>query len=566
MEDQERNVSFCGRNERKRHFGINGYFTFPVERLGEAIVDVQQLFEKYNYKNGIIFGHAKDGNLHFVISQSFSTQPDIDHYKKFNDDLFDLVLNKYNGALKGEHSSGRAVSAFIEKEWGPEAYSIMKRLKNIIDPSNLLNPGIIITEDKLTHVHNLKVMPVVDEEVDKCIECGFCEHGCPSRDLTLTPRRRIGVRRAMKRLEEVGDNKIRQALLKAYKHQGIETCAVDGMCAINCPVEINTGDLIKRLRTENHSAFQTKIAMRIARNFGFFESAVKVVLRAGLISNRVLGRNFMKNLTTTINKTLPFIPVWSNQLKGPAKKIRALQNGAGNTEVVYFASCISRMMGGESNNDFLSVCKKANVDVIIPVDIKGTCCGQIFSSKGYTDAYRLTVNQTTRKLWQSSNGGKIPVVVDTTSCTQTIMAYRNYLTEENKIYFDKMEIVDVIDFAAYTLLPRLKINRQKDAIVFHPVCSVYKMGSLANLQTIGKACAKSADIPVFTKCCGMAGDRGFYHPQLTASATKIESDEVRQTNYDGYYSSSRTCEMAMSEAVGVSYHSILKLLDEVSEA
>src|SRR5215204_2068084 len=223
-------------------------FTFPVERLGEAVLDVQYLFDKYNYENGIIFGHAKDGNLHFVISQSFFSKEDVDHYHKFNDDLFDLILNKYDGALKAEHSSGRAVSAFIEKEWGPEAYQVMKRLKNVVDPANLLNPGIVITEDKLTHVHNLKVMPTVEEEVDKCIECGFCEQSCPSRDLTLTPRRRIGVRRAMKRLEEAGDTATRKVLLKEFNYDGINTCAVDGMCATNCPVDINTGDLIKRLR------------------------------------------------------------------------------------------------------------------------------------------------------------------------------------------------------------------------------------------------------------------------------------------------------------------------------
>ena len=236
-------------------------FTFPVERLGEGVVDVQRLFEKYNYQNGIIFGHAKDGNLHFVISQSFFTKEDIDHYEKFNDDLFDLILNKYDGALKAEHSSGRAVSAYIEREWGEDAYRIMKRLKHIIDPGNLLNPGIIITEDKLAHIHNLKFMPLVEEEVDKCIECGFCEQVCPSRDLTLTPRRRIGVRRAMKRLELAGDNKSREILLKEYSYDGIETCAVDGMCATTCPVDINTGDLIKRLRRENHSPFQNKIAV-----------------------------------------------------------------------------------------------------------------------------------------------------------------------------------------------------------------------------------------------------------------------------------------------------------------
>ncbi|MFC0772406.1 FAD-binding and (Fe-S)-binding domain-containing protein [Terrimonas alba] len=540
-------------------------FTFPVERLGEAVVDVQRLFEKYHYENGIIFGHAKDGNLHFVISQSFFSKEDIDHYEKFNDELFDLILNKYDGALKAEHSSGRAVSAFIEKEWGTDAWHIMKRLKKIIDPANLLNPGIIITEDKFTHIHNLKVMPVVEEEVDKCIECGFCEHICPSRDLTLTPRRRIGVRRAIKRLELAGDNTTRRALLKDYDYDGIATCAVDGMCATNCPVDINTGDLVKRLRRENHSSFQKKLALWGAKHFNFFEGAARLALRTGFLLNRVAGKNFMKKITATTKRILPVVPVWSNQLRMPGKKIVNPESGNESQQVIYFSSCVSRMMGGEAGNVFLSVCQKANIKVIVPPDIKGTCCGQVFSSKGYVDAYRLMTNRTIEKLWVSSLNGKIPIILDVTSCTQTIRSCRSYLTNENKNRFDKMNIIDVIDFAAEKLLPQLTITRPKDKIVFHPVCSVYKIGLLPKLQVIGKACAKQADIPAFTRCCGMAGDKGFYYPQLTASATRIESDEVKQTSYDGYYSSSATCEMALSEAVGKNYESILKLLDEVAE-
>jgi D-lactate dehydrogenase len=540
-------------------------FTFPVERLGEAIVDVQFLFEKYKYENGIIFGHAKDGNLHFVISQSFFSKQDIDRYEKFNNDLFDLILNKYDGALKAEHSSGRAVSAFIEKEWGSDAYQVMKRLKNIIDPDNLLNPGIIITEDKLTHVHNLKFMPVIEEEVDKCIECGFCEQICPSRDLTLTPRRRIGVRRAMKRLQDAGDNVTRKALLKDYYYDGIKTCAVDGMCAVNCPVDINTGDLVKRLRRENHSTFKNKMALSIAKHFGFFERCAKLLIMGGFFLNNIFGKNFMKKSTSAAKKILPSIPLWSNQLRLPGKKVLNEKTGTEDQQIIYFRTCISRMMGGDMGETFLSVCKKANIKVIISNDIKGTCCGQIFSSKGYADAYHLTANQTIEKLWRSSQEGRICIVSDITSCTQTIYSCRKYLTEENKIRYDKMTIMDVIEFAAEKALPQLKIFKQKDCIVFHPVCSVYKMGSLNKLKVIGEACAKQTNIPVSVKCCGMAGDRGLYFPELTTAATKIESNEVKQGQYDGYYSSSRTCEMALSEAVGESYESVLKLLDEVSE-
>ncbi len=539
--------------------------TFPVDRLGEAVVDVQRLFEKYNYENGIIFGHAKDGNLHFVISQSFFTKEDIDEYEKFNDDLFYLVLNKYGGSLKGEHSSGRAVSSFIEKEWGSDAYQIMKRLKKVIDPANLLNPGIVITEDTLAHVHNLKTMPVVEEEVDKCIECGFCEQVCPSRDLTLTPRRRIGIRRAMKRLEIAGDSKAVKTLLKEYRYDGMETCAVDGMCATNCPVDINTGDLIKRLRRENHSSFQNSIATWVAKHFNFVENSAKAMITTGFFLNRMLGKNFMINFTKAIKRILPAAPVWSNQLKKPAKKIQNQKSKEDQKQVVYFSSCISRMMGGDIGNVFLSVCKKATINVIIPEGINGTCCGQIFSSKGFMPALTVTANRTIEKLWVSSREGKIAIVMDVTSCTQTTRSYRNYLSDENKSRYDKMTFIDVIDFAAEQILPALKITKQKESIVFHPVCSVYKMGSLNNLEIIGKACAVSPDVPFFSKCCGMAGDRGFYYPQLTNAATKPESQEVKQKKYDGYYSSSRTCEMALSEAVGQQYESILQLLDEVSE-
>lgn len=542
-------------------------FTFPVERLGEAVVDVQKLFEKHRYENGIIFGHAKDGNLHFVVSQSYATQEAIDAYEKFNDELFDLVLNKYDGSLKGEHSSGRAVSAFVETEWGPEAYSIMKRLKNLVDPAALLNPGIVITEDKRCHVHHLKVMPIVEEEVDRCIECGFCENVCPSRDYTLTPRRRIGIRRAIKRAESAGDKATRDALLKDYAFDGIETCAVDGMCATSCPVDINTGDLVKRLRRENHSAFSNRIALRVAKNFSLVERLTRLAIWKGLLLNRLLGKNFMRGFTAGLKKLIPAMPVWSNHFESRLSGSLLKQNMAkdsGAARVVYFSSCISRMMGGQGMMSFLSVCKKAGLEVVLPQPVGGSCCGQVFSSKGFSDAYKYTANQAIERIWSSSAEGRWPVVMDVTSCTQTLKGSRAYLTPENQQHFDQLEIVDVIGFVAERVLPAVRITQPKEAVVFHPVCSVHKMGSMDQLKKIGQACARTVDIPAFAGCCGMAGDRGFFYPQLTGAATRRESGEVAQKAYDGYYSTSKTCEIAMSEAVGKNYESVMKLVDEVT--
>ncbi|HEX7579632.1 MAG TPA: FAD-linked oxidase C-terminal domain-containing protein, partial [Thermoanaerobaculia bacterium] len=156
---------------------------FPIDSLADAAIDLNGLFRKHGYDEGIIFGHARDGNLHFVVTQSFNEQAEIDRYAGFMDDVVQLVVKKYDGALKAEHGTGRNMAPFVETEWGPDAYAVMKRLKALADPKNLLNPGVILNSDPRAHLVDLKPLPSVEEEVDKCIECGFCEPKCPSREL-----------------------------------------------------------------------------------------------------------------------------------------------------------------------------------------------------------------------------------------------------------------------------------------------------------------------------------------------------------------------------------------------
>ncbi|MFM8349361.1 MAG: FAD-binding and (Fe-S)-binding domain-containing protein, partial [Bacteroidota bacterium] len=330
--------------------------TFPVERLGEAIEDVQSLFIRHGYDNGIIFGHAKDGNLHFVVSQSFAGTAEVAHYKKFNDDLFSLVLDKYQGSLKGEHSTGRAVTPFVETEWGPAAYEVMKRLKRLIDPEVLLNPGIIIGTDPDAYVRHLKVIPAVDPSVDKCIECGFCEKKCPSRDVTLTPRRRIGILRAAERLRKEGKFGEVQELDQAFRYEGLHTCATDGLCALECPVEINTGEVVKELRMDSVSGPAQSISMVVARNFSLATRIVRVGVRMGLFVNRVFGKRSMTRLTGVVRKLMPTLPLWDNSIQSPSR-IPALTAGPGHREqVVYLPSCVTRMMGGQEADSFFAVC------------------------------------------------------------------------------------------------------------------------------------------------------------------------------------------------------------------
>ena len=541
---------------------------FPIEVLGAAVLDVQALMIKYGFENGIIFGHAKEGNLHFVITKSLNLASDIASYENFAKDLAVLVLEKYQGSLKAEHGTGRQIAPFIEDEWGKEAYSIMKQLKQLLDPYQLLNPGVIINDDKDCHIKNLKTLPIIEEEVDKCIECGYCEHRCPSNEFTLTPRRRIVVRRALQRLAKENNTANYHQLLKEYQFDGLDTCAVDGLCALECPVDINTGELVKRLRRESHSNRANTIALEISKHFGTIETLVKIALTTGNLTNRLFGKKAMLNITNFIRKIIPNFPIWTNEITGP---IQNYNNEPANPSAVFINSCISRMMGADKDSSestvelAIRVSKRAGIELLVPKNLSGTCCGQVFSSKGFADAHQQTVNETIEKLWNWSKEGSLPIVLDTTSCTNSLLNSRAYLNKENQVRFDKIQILDIIDFLADLVLPTLIITKPKNKIVFHPVCSSYKMNLLSKMKSIGKACALQSDFPINAGCCGMAGDRGFYYPELTAAATRKEAEEVLSVNYDGYYSSGKTCEMAISNTVSKNYRSILYLLDEVSE-
>ncbi len=542
---------------------------FPVEQLGQAIPDLQSLFKKYQYDNAIIFGHAKDGNIHFVVTQSFNEQHEIERYDAFIRDVVSFVVEKYNGTLKAEHGTGRNMAPFVETEWGGEAYAIIKRIKHLIDPEGLLNPGVIVNDSKDAHIQHLKKLPSIEEEVDRCIECGYCEPVCPSHDLTMSPRRRIVVRRVLEQLKNAGDQKAYQELVDQYQYDGLDTCAVDGLCASACPVDINTGDLVKRLRKEQHSAFANSTALLAARHFNRVVRAVRLMLNVGNFINRLFGKRTMTNLTKALKRISPSLPIWTEEIpKPPSLAVLKANKSTTDPAVIYFPSCISRAMGSYADKEknimetFVSICEKTGIAVVIPEELGKRCCSQIFSSKGHVQAQQFMANQTIEQLWISSKQGAIPIVIDVSSCAYTLRQLRPSLHEENKLQYDKLRIMDAVEFIHENVLSKAVVKKKKEHIALHPVCSLQKMKAEEKIAAIANAFSEKVTVPLHAGCCGMAGDRGFLFPELTSAATASEAKEVAETSCNGYYSSTKTCEMAMTAATQHNYESILYLVDE----
>jgi D-lactate dehydrogenase len=541
---------------------LNEDVAFPIERLADAVEDLHTLFKRHNFKDSFVFGHAKDGNLHFVAAHSFDSPADAQHFGSFIHDLAALVIGKYNGSLKAEHGTGRHITPFVEQEWGETAYSIMKQIKKLVDKDTILNPDVIISSAPHNHTNHLKSLPIVHPLVDKCIECGFCESKCPSKNLTLTPRQRIILWREMKRLPAEHHAEVLKELQKDFLYSGIETCAVDGMCATVCPVGINTGELVKITKHELLSQSTKRTAKRIATHFPLAINLAKIGLHSARLSQKILGNTKTTRISTIVGSLLGQKISWQPFLGQPPKIPKTSSNGA---SAVYFPSCTSRIFGqSESDNlpaTLVKIAEAAGFPVFIPNN-SSTCCGLSFASKGFAETGLTMWEQLIENCWEWTRHGKLPIVIDASSCSLFLKTPPKELSSQSFEKWKQMHIMDSIEFVHDMLLDKLSLLPINESIVVHPNCSAIKMGLAEKMEIIAQKCASHVIIPDELNCCGFAGDKGLQYPELTAAATQKEADEVNQTQFNGYYSSNITCEMGMSLATGKQYRSLIFAIEQ----
>ncbi|MFZ4723958.1 MAG: FAD-binding and (Fe-S)-binding domain-containing protein [Paludibacter sp.] len=538
---------------------------FPVPRLAEATLDLHLLFDKWGYYEAVIFGHALEGNLHFVFTQDFGTQSEIDRYAKFMAEVAEIVVKKYDGSLKAEHGTGRNMAPFVEMEWGSEAYQLMKQIKTIFDPQNLLNPGVILNQDETVHLKNLKPIPAASEKIDKCIECGFCEPTCVAAELTLSPRQRIVVYREMAKLAKSGhEPHIAASLANDFKYYGNETCATDGLCAISCPVKIDTGKLIKNLRTEDIGSNQNT-ALAIANRMKFVTSIIRIALNFVGFFHSLFGTKLMGLIAGGLRRLSGNrIPLWNKYMPLGARNVNWEQKNQAKSaqKVVYFPSCINRSMGVSSDHKkekqlsvkMVELIHKAGFEVIYPEKLNDLCCGMAFSSKGYTEAGLKKSNELETELLKASENGKYPVLCDMSPCLFTM---KENMKSGLKLY-------EPVEFINDYLMPNLTITPLNETITVFTVCSMKKMGLEEKIVELAEKCATKVIIPE-TNCCGFAGDRGFSFPELNKHGLKdLKSQLPNEIKYG--YSTSRTCEIGLSLHSGISFQSIVYLVDMVSKS
>lgn len=532
----------------------------PVPALAGTCAGLQELFARYTYADSVIFGHAKDGNIHFMLTDTFQGDVSMGRFAEFTEEMVDLVLAA-GGNLKAEHGTGRVMAPYVRRQYGDELYEVMCELKRLCDPAGILNPGVIIDDDPEAHLKGFKHPEPIEPEADRCVECGYCEPVCPSKDLTLTPRQRIVVRRGQARAEATGDTELARELDRDYDYAGIDTCAVDGMCVTACPVLINTGTLVKRLRRDDQNPV-------LAAGWTAAAQAWGPVTRAGSQALSVAERlpaSLVRAATTAGRAVLgaDTVPGYSADLPGggAARRDRAGIVGSGDAPpvAVYLPACVGSMFGGEgigATEAFIRLLARVGIRVVVPDGIEALCCSTPWTSKGFSDGRQVMLQRVLKAVRSASDGGRLPIISDASSCTEGLA----HLFEDAGA---EWQTEDAVAFVAREVLPRLgEVTPVVDSLVLHPTCSSTQMGLNPALTTLGEAVARSVTVPDAWGCCGFAGDRGMLHPELAASATAAEAAEVRALAADAHASCNRTCEVGMTRATGVEYRHILELLEQ----
>ena len=525
----------------------------PVAQLDDMCEGLTGMLDSRGYEGSVIFGHARDGNLHFMINERFDDPGAIERYESFTNEMVDLVLG-LGGTLKAEHGTGRIMAPFVERQYGAPLTAVMRDLKHLLDPAGILNPGSVLTDDPTAWLRDLKTTAPVEEEVDRCVECGFCEPVCPSRTLTLTPRQRIVLRREMALAEARGDHELAAELREDYDYPGLQTCAVDGMCATACPVLINTGDLVRRLRAEQNGAVAQK-AWSVAA--GHWSGTTRAASRALTAADRLPGAVpvALSRAGRSVAGT-DHVPLYDPGLDGGGPPRRTVVDP--DAEAVLFGACVGTMFGGTATSAVLEVCQRAGIRLRTPPAIAGLCCGTPWKSKGLTEGYARMSEQVRAAVQEATDHGRLPVLVDASSCTEGL---------RQMLVGCGVTVLDSTEFVAERVLPLLQVTSPVPAVVVHPTCSSTAVGSTSALVRIAEFVSEDVTVPDSWGCCAFAGDRGLLHPELTASATAPEATEVAALAAPAgtaYVSSNRTCEIGMTRATGADYRHVLEVLADAT--
>jgi len=232
----------------------------PVNNLYSYYQEVKSLIQSYDV-NAVYYGHASVGLIHIRPELDLSDTEDQKKMRSIAKDVSSIV-KKYKGALSGEHGDGRVRAPFLREQFGDTVYQYLVNLKNIFDPNNLFNPGVILLNEGELQLENLR--PVTSSKrfstafdwgsdlsfyyaTEKCNGAGVCRKStggimCPSYRATRSEEFSTRGRANLLRKALSSENPIK-SLKGAELKEALDLCLSCKACKNECPASVDMAKL-----------------------------------------------------------------------------------------------------------------------------------------------------------------------------------------------------------------------------------------------------------------------------------------------------------------------------------
>jgi D-lactate dehydrogenase len=265
------------------------------------------------------------------------------------------------------------------------------------------------------------------------------------------------------------------------------------------------------------------------------------------------------------------VPAYLDETPPPAPPLPATARAG--AVAVYLPACVTRMFGPDERaglpvpDALVTLAARAGQPVWIPDDVAGTCCGTVWESKGFPDGAAAMAAIVAQRAWQWTDGGRLPLVTDASSCALAFGDLASHLPAEAAQRWRQIRVEDSIGFVIEALLPhlgdRLARRPKLGSVAVHATCAVQHAGDVDRLTALVAELADTVVHPAPGNCCGFAGDRGFWRPELTESATApIRAALDLALPADDHVCTNRPCEIGLSHGTGRPFRSLLALLEE----
>jgi FAD/FMN-containing dehydrogenase/Fe-S oxidoreductase len=507
----------------------------PPQRLGAYLRDFDALMSEHDV-HGVPYGHFGDGCVHVRIDFPLDQKGGHGVFRSFLEDAADLVA-LHGGSLSGEHGDGRARSELLPRIYSPAAIGLFARVKEVFDPENALNPGVLVDPAPFDAalrgsgrraVREPMGLRLVREEGDfgaavhRCTGVGTCVAGpgasgvmCPSYQATRDEK--DSTRGRSRVLQEMLDGRlVTGGFRDPDVHRALDLCLSCKGCLGDCPTGIDMATYKSEVLYQTYRGRLRPRSHYVLGRLPFWASVLAPIARIVNAGLRVPGLMHVARWVAGVDQRRSLPPFATTRFSDHA---RPSQTDQSRPRVILWADSFTEYFSTAGGQAAVRVLDSAGYRVELLE--RPACCGLTWITTGQLDHARELVARAIEQLHPYVAAG-VPVVGLEPSCLSVLRSDAVELTHDPRA----QEVAGGV-FTLSELLQRTDGWQAPDLtgidVVVQPHChQASVLGFEADLAVLSSTGAR---VRRLSGCCGLAGnfgvERGHYDVSVAVAELQL---------------------------------------------